>query len=241
MNDIAPETTDTAQTPIAYMVPPETIMWSAGFRSDGSGDRMTARRPRFTSPARWRAGSLGHGDQHRWRFAGSGGLDLRRKRCLDQHADRDRQWHGPVNAELQRLVDEAALRRTAELYAQGADRRDKALWRAVLADDCVIEVPGFRADGLDANLASIDALEQMFRGTVHRLHQQVVSVDGDSARGVTLCTADHLLRDSDEILAWSIRYHDAWRRVGDRWRFVHRHLLVEWEEVRPVNIKGEQA
>lgn len=34
-------------------------------------------------------------------------------------------------AQLKRLLDEAALRRTAELYAQGADRRDKVIWAAI--------------------------------------------------------------------------------------------------------------
>lgn len=147
-----------------------------------------------------------------------------------------------MSADLQRLLDEAALRRTAELYAQGADRRDKALWREVLAADCVIEGPGFRAEGLEANLGSIDALGQMFRGTLHRLHQQVVSVTGDSAEGETHCTADHLLRDTDAVLVWAIRYRDAWRRGADgAWRFTQRKLIVEWEEVRPVAVKGEQA
>ena len=147
-----------------------------------------------------------------------------------------------MSDELQRLLDEAALRRTAELYAQGADRRDKALWRAVLADDCVIEGPGFRAEGLEANLGSIDALGQMFRGTLHRIHQQVVTITGDRAEGETHCTADHLLADRDAVLVWAIRYADQWRRGDDgQWRFTRRRLIVEWEEVRPVAVKGEQA
>ena len=147
-----------------------------------------------------------------------------------------------MSAELQRLLDEAALRRTAELYAQGADRRDKSLWRAVLADDCVIEGPGFRAEGLDANLGSIDALGQMFRATLHRIHQQVVTITGDRAEGETHCTADHLLADRDAVLVWAIRYADHWRRGDDgQWRFTGRRLTVEWEEMRPVAVKGEQA
>jgi hypothetical protein len=34
-----------------------------------------------------------------------------------------------VSAALQRLHDEAALRRTSKTYATGADRRDAAAWR----------------------------------------------------------------------------------------------------------------
>lgn len=135
------------------------------------------------------------------------------------------------------MLDLAALRRTAELYAQGADRRDKTLWQAVLAEDCVIEGPGFSIAGRDANLGSIDALGQMFRATVHRVHNQVATVSGDEATGETYCTADHLLTDADSVLVWTIRYQDRWRREGSNWRFTHRKLIVEWEEVRAVTVK----
>lgn len=138
---------------------------------------------------------------------------------------------------LQDLVDQAALRRTADLYAQGADRKDKALWQQVLAADCVMEGPGFTIEGREANLGSIDALGQMFRATVHRVHNLVATVDGDSARGETYCTADHLLPDADMILAWTIRYQDQWRREEGAWRFTHRKLIVEWEETRPVTVR----
>lgn len=41
----------------------------------------------------------------------------------------------------ERQADERELRRTAELYAQGADRRDAALWSSLFTVDCVIEAP----------------------------------------------------------------------------------------------------
>jgi hypothetical protein len=142
-----------------------------------------------------------------------------------------------VTVPLEELADQAALRRTAELYAQGADRKDKALWQQVLAEDCVIEGPGFTIAGRDANLGSIDALEQMFRATVHRVHNLVATITGDSATGETYCTADHLLPDADRILVWTIRYQDQWRRQDNEWRFTRRKLVVEWEETRPVTVR----
>jgi len=142
-----------------------------------------------------------------------------------------------MGASLQDLADQAALRRTAELYAQGADRKDKALWQQVLADDCVIQGPGFTIEGRNANLGSIDALGQMFRATVHRVHNLVATIDGDEATGETYCTADHLLPDADMILAWTIRYQDQWRREDGIWRFTRRTLVVEWEETRPVTVR----
>jgi hypothetical protein len=137
------------------------------------------------------------------------------------------------------LLTHADLRRTAELYALGADRRDKDLWRQVLAEDCVIEGPGFAIEGREANLGSLDFLESTFRATVHRVHQCLATIEDDSAEGETYSTADHLLRDTDAILAWSIRYQDRWRREDGIWRFTRRKLIVDWEETRPVTAKDD--
>jgi len=146
-----------------------------------------------------------------------------------------------VSDALNRLLDEAALRCTAEIYALGADRRERDLWRQVLADDCVIDGPGFRTEGMDANLASLDALGEMFRRTLHCVHQVFATIDADAAIGETYCTAKHLLRDADAVLVWSIRYRDTWRRNGGVWRFTHRKLIVEWQETRPVEVIGEES
>ena len=138
---------------------------------------------------------------------------------------------------MDRLADEAALRRTAEIYAQGADRKDKQLWRSVLADDCRIEGPGFVTEGLDATLQSIDALGQMFRSTLHKVHNQTVMIKGDQATGETYCTADHLMNDADQLLRWTIRYIDEWRREGDTWRITRRKLELLWEETVTVTVR----
>lgn len=132
--------------------------------------------------------------------------------------------------------DEWALRKTAEAYAAGADRRDKNLWAGVLTGDCVIEGPGFRTEGRDATLGSIDLLARMFLKTQHRVHNQRVTIDGDTAEGETWSTADHLFEAGGErrLLCWAIRYQDRWRREDGQWRFSHRKLIVDWEETRVI-------
>lgn len=139
-----------------------------------------------------------------------------------------------MNAELQLHLDEAALRRTAEIYAQGADRRDAALWRSVMTDHCILEGPGFRSSGLTEVLKTIDLLASMFERTRHLVHNQVVAVTGDVASGETYSTADHLLVEGgrEMILTWNIRYQDDWRREAGQWRFARRRLIVDWDEKR---------
>lgn len=135
------------------------------------------------------------------------------------------------------LAEHARLRRCAEIYAIGADRRDKAMWRAILAKDCMIEGPGFSIAGREANLGSLDFLRSSFRATRHCVHQCLAVIEGNEAEGETYGAAEHLLAETDSILVWSIRYRDRWRREGGAWLFTRRSLVVDWEETRPVTPK----
>lgn len=138
--------------------------------------------------------------------------------------------------------DLAALRRTAEIYARGADRRSKEDWRAVLADDVIIAGPGFVIEGMEANLGSLDFLAASFTATRHLVHNQLVEIEGDSASGETTGTAEHRIAGADGagdmLLCWAIRYQDRWRREEGNWRFTRRELIVDWEELRPVRDVG---
>ncbi len=133
--------------------------------------------------------------------------------------------------------DEAAIRRAAILYAMGADRRDKALWSQVLTDDIVIEGPGFRAEGIAANLSNLDYLGQLHPRTQHRVSNQMMTITGDTAQGETYCIADHLIEKDGRraLLTWAIRYQDQLVRDGAEWRFKARTRLVDWEETRPLD------
>jgi len=139
-------------------------------------------------------------------------------------------------AELARLIDEGALRRSAELYAQGADRRDKALWAAIVTADCVIEAPGIRLVGREQIVAALDIMGRLYAATQHRVHNQVVSIEGDNASGETYSVAEHLsvAEGRRTLLTWAIRYQDRWRREQGQWRFASRKLLLDWTETRPL-------
>jgi hypothetical protein len=140
------------------------------------------------------------------------------------------------DARLERLLDERDLRRTAELYAQGADRRDKALWGSIFTEDGMIEAPGMCLKGRANIVAALDVMARLYRATQHRVHNQVVAVDGDSAHGETYSTADHLSEADGQrtILTWAIRYQDRWQRVGGLWQFSHRLLVIDWTDTRTI-------
>jgi ketosteroid isomerase-like protein len=135
---------------------------------------------------------------------------------------------------VERLIDEAALRRTAELYAQGADRRDKALWASIMTEDCVIEAPGIELKGRAQIVGALDIMAKLYASTQHRVHNQVVTIHADSAWGETYSVADHLTVADGRttVLTWAIRYQDRWRREAAQWRFARRALVLDWTDTR---------
>jgi uncharacterized protein (TIGR02246 family) len=135
---------------------------------------------------------------------------------------------------IERLLDEAALRRTAELYAQGADRRDKALWASIMTEDCVIVAPGIELKGRAQIVGALDIMAQLYASTQHRVHNLVATIEGDGAHGETYSMADHLTVANGQttMLTWAIRYQDRWRREAGRWRFARRELVLDWTDTR---------
>lgn len=139
-----------------------------------------------------------------------------------------------MDPDLRRMLDERALHRLALLYAKGADRRDPAIWEAIMAEDMVLVTPRGRIEGRGAVVAALPKLAA-FTATQHRVMNQQVEIEGDAAQGETYCVADHMTEAADgsrTILSWAIRYQDAMRRIDGRWLFERRELLLDWEERR---------
>ncbi|QTH24324.1 nuclear transport factor 2 family protein [Rhizorhabdus wittichii] len=140
-----------------------------------------------------------------------------------------------VDAEVRRLLDEQAIRRAATLYAIGADRRDPAIWTAIMAEEMVLVTPRGRIEGRARVLAALPRLAAAFAATQHRVLNQHHIIDGDDATGETYCVADHMTEAADgarSILSWAIRYQDRLRRIDGRWLFTRRELVLDWEERR---------
>nr|WP_047166356.1 nuclear transport factor 2 family protein [Sphingomonas sp. Y57] len=140
-----------------------------------------------------------------------------------------------MDAEVRRLLDEQAIRRAATLYAMGADRRDPAIWTAIMAEEMVLVTPRGRIEGRTRVLAALPKLAAAFTATQHRVTNQCHAIDGDDAIGETYCVADHMREAADgsrSILSWAVRYQDRLRRIEGRWLFIHRELILDWEERR---------
>ncbi len=147
----------------------------------------------------------------------------------------------PVGATPEQLEAEQAYRHIAAVYARAMDRNEPDLLNHILTNDIQMEGPGFTQQGLDEVSQSPALLRQMFLMTQHVVHNQTLTLEGDTAVGETYCTASHILHpeagaQGHTAYVWALRYQDTLRREGGTWRLARRALVVDWSEYRPVTL-----
>ena len=125
-------------------------------------------------------------------------------------------------------------------YAQASDRRDVDALLRLFSAQGVIEMPGMRLEGYEQLATVPGILDGMFIATQHKIHNVLVDVDGERAKGEVYCTASHL-RDTEqglEVEDWAIRYQDEYLQQGGQWCYLRRELVIDWVERRPAQRMG---
>lgn len=134
-----------------------------------------------------------------------------------------------VARELQRLLDEAAIRRVHLDYCRGIDRRDWELVRSCYHADAVDHHGPF-SGGVDGFIEwALEFVDQV-ASTTHFVGNQIVDVNGDVAWHEAYCRAYHRLRatDASPALDWvvNVRYLDRMERRNGEWKIADR-LVVQ--------------
>jgi len=79
----------------------------------------------------------------------------------------------------------------------------------------------------------------MYLRTMHMVHNDLVWIDGDTARGETYCVAHHLTKESETTASdyiMSIIYDNQFKKIGGRWYFSHRKLNLRWSKTDKVDL-----
>ena len=120
-------------------------------------------------------------------------------------------------------------------YAQAVDRRDFPSLAELFTPGARLTGPDFRLDGPKAIAEGMSALAQ-YSATQHHVHQQLVTIDGDTATGETYCVANHLYEQDgvQRKLDWGIRYQDRFEQLQGQWRIAARELVVDWTQDLPL-------
>jgi uncharacterized protein (TIGR02246 family) len=136
--------------------------------------------------------------------------------------------------------DKRELRELALRYARACDTHDGEEFAAIFTEDGEIVSPGHTMTGRDQIVAVVpSALKSMYLRTMHMVHNDLVWIDGDTARGETYCVAHHLTKESETTASdyiMSIIYDNQFKKIDGRWYFSHRKLNLRWSKTDKVDI-----
>ncbi len=125
-------------------------------------------------------------------------------------------------------------------YATGIDRRDWPLFRTVFTDDCELdygEVGSWK--GVDAVTQFMQQAHALAGHTMHRLTNQVIAVDGDTAEARTYVDALIMLADNNSGVNAAGFYDDEFVRTEKGWQIARRRFIQV--RVAPVGPVGDQT
>jgi hypothetical protein len=138
-------------------------------------------------------------------------------------------------------ADRLALRELFDAYAHCADRRDAEGQKALFTDDTRFAVymegegsePTYVLDGREALTPVFDDLNR-YAATTHFNGQSTVTIDGQRATGESYTIAHHVFTEDGarKIMVASLRYLDTFTKLGRRWYFAERKLILDWSETR---------
>lgn len=112
-------------------------------------------------------------------------------------------------------------------YATGIDRRDWALFRTVFTDDCELDYGEIGVwKGVDAVTEFMQQAHALAGHTMHRLTNQVITVDGDEAQARTYVDALILVGDNKSGVNGIGYYDDDMVRTDDGWRIARRRFTA---------------
>jgi hypothetical protein len=142
-----------------------------------------------------------------------------------------------MDASLQRLLDEAAIKALQIRYCRGIDRMDWDLVRSCYHPDAVDD-HGEYVGGVDGFIEYCKAGTPNFLSTTHFTGNQLVEIDGDVAWAEHYARAYHRVAGGpdgpDKDLVVNCRYVDRLERRAGEWRLTKRVVIVDSERVDPV-------
>ena len=112
-------------------------------------------------------------------------------------------------------------------YGTGIDRRDWPLFRTVFTDDCELDYGEIgHWQGVDAVVDFMVAAHDMAGHTLHRITNQAVSVDGETATAQAYVDALIMSQDNTSGVNAAGFYDDELVRTDTGWRIRRRRFTT---------------
>lgn len=134
-----------------------------------------------------------------------------------------------------------AIRELIDSFAYYADRTKAQRQAALFVENGTMEIyqsepdtskPIFVLKGRKELEKAFNGLEK-YNMTFHLNGQNSIKF-GDDTTGIVQCLAHHIFFEGGKrmLQTEAIRYYDTYTRQNNRWLFVKRKLIIEWEDKR---------
>jgi hypothetical protein len=143
---------------------------------------------------------------------------------------------------LQAVADRSELRDLVLTYCRACDRRDFALVRTLYHDDAIDDHGKMFRGSPDEFVKWLPGAMAQFEATVHSISNSLFAIEGASASGEHYTVAYHRspAPDSREYVVGG-RYLDRYEKRNGVWKFLHRSLVLDWAQVRPVDAAAYES
>ncbi len=141
-----------------------------------------------------------------------------------------------ADPDLQRLLDEAAIRRVLVRYCRGVDRGDEESIRSVYWPDARDDHGTYQGSGADFAAHVVRALAAHALATQHGLQQVTIELAGERAWVESYVVARHKLRRDGALWLETFggRYVDRFEKRADEWRIADRRVVHDWSKLEPI-------
>ncbi len=137
---------------------------------------------------------------------------------------------------LEMLQAKDAIRDLVLRYCRAIDRRDYAALPALYHDDATDDHSPMYCGSAAGYLEWLPSMLETMTVTSHMVQNHLIAVEGDRAEGEVVMISYHLTKDESgqdvEIIIGG-RYLDRYERRDGIWRFAHRKIVMDWNQIQP--------
>jgi uncharacterized protein (TIGR02246 family) len=131
-----------------------------------------------------------------------------------------------MNADLQRLVDEDAIRRLTSIYSDAVTHLDARCAASIYADDGSIAVAGNEIFGRAQIEVGMRETFSAFALLQIVAHSGLITVTGDTAQARWSTLELAVRKGADQCNIIFGRYQDSLVRLSEGWRFARREFTM---------------
>ena len=137
---------------------------------------------------------------------------------------------------IQELLDKQAIAETVYRYCRGVDRLDAAEILSAYFDDGYDDHGELKGTAAEFVAQLIPLLRERYLSTSHNICNQLIEIDGDAALCESYLIAVHLTASDGQQYQEVVygRYVDRLERRGGEWRIVHRVVVLDSRNTKPV-------